>query len=258
MRYSRRDTLRIGTGTLAGMGLAAALPLRAEAQAALVHPTEGGEIVIHPVEHASLVLEVPGMVIHVDPVGDPAAYARLPRPGLILVTHEHGDHYAPETLAALAGTETRLLTNPAVHAMLPAELQERATAIANGERTTANAIGIEAVPAYNLTEDRLQFHPQGRDNGYVLEIDGRRVYIAGDTEDIPEMRALQGIDIAFVPMNVPYTMDVAQAASAVADFAPGVVYPYHYGESDVGEFLMLVTEAGGPTEVVLVNWYPGG
>lgn len=259
MRYSRRDTLRIGTGTLAGMGLAAALPpLRAGAQAALVHPTDGGEIVIHPIEHASLVLEVPGMVIYVDPVGEPSAYADLPPPDLILITHEHGDHYAPETLAALAGAETWLLTNPAVHAMLPEDLRGRATAIANGERTTANAIAIEAVPAYNITEDRLQYHPPGRDNGYLLTVDGRRVYIAGDTEDTPEMRALEAIDIAFLPMNLPYTMDVTRAASAVADFAPGVVYPYHYGESDVGEFLMLVTEAGGPTEVVLVNWYPGG
>lgn len=258
MYYSRRRALRLGTGTLAGMGVAAALPLRASAQAALAHPTDNGEIVIHPVEHASMVLEVPGMVIHVDPVGDPAAYAGLPSPDLILITHEHGDHYAPETLAALVGEQTRLLTNPAVHAMLPADLQARATAIANDERTTVNDIGILAVPAYNTTEDRLQYHPPGRDNGYVLEIDGQRVYIGGDTEDIPEMRALEGIDIAFLPMNLPYTMDVAQAASAVDAFAPRVVYPYHYGESDLDEFLMLVTEAGGETEVVLVDWYPGG
>lgn len=256
MLYSRRDTLQIGAGALGGLGLAAALPLAARAQPALSHPTEGGEIVIHPINHASLVLTVPGMVIYADPVGDPAAYAALPPPALILITHEHGDHYEAETLAALAGPETRLLTNPAVHALLPADLQARATAIGNGEATTANAIGIEAVPAYNLTPERLQYHPQGRDNGYVLAIDGRRVYIAGDTEDIPEMRALREIDVAFVPMNLPYTMDVEQAASAVRDFAPRVVYPYHYGESDVAEFQRLVTEAGGTTEVVLVDWYP--
>jgi L-ascorbate metabolism protein UlaG (beta-lactamase superfamily) len=258
MNYSRRDTLQLGAGALGGLGLASAMPRAAGAQSALAHATDGGEIVIHPVEHASLVLEVPGLVIHVDPVGDPAAYADLPPPGLILITHEHGDHYDAATLAALARAETRLLTNPAVHALLPAELQARATAIANGEATSANGIGIEAVPAYNLTADRLQFHPRGRDNGYVLAIDGRRVYVAGDTEDIPEMRALEGIDIAFVPMNLPYTMDVVQAASAVREFAPRVVYPYHYGESDTAEFLRLVTEAGGTTEVVLADWYPAG
>jgi L-ascorbate metabolism protein UlaG (beta-lactamase superfamily) len=258
MRYSRRNTLKIGAGTLAGFGLAPAFATLARAQPVLAHPTEGGEIVIHPVEHASFVMEAPGMVIYADPVGDPAVYAGLPPPALILVTHEHGDHYNAETLAALAGAETRLLTNPAVHAMLPADLQARATAIGNGETTTANAIGIEAVPAYNTTADRLQYHPQGRDNGYVLAIDGRRVYIAGDTEDIPEMRALEGIDIAFLPMTLPYTMDVAQAASAVAAFEPRIVYPYHYGESDIPEFARLVTEGGGVTAVVIVDWYPNG
>jgi L-ascorbate metabolism protein UlaG (beta-lactamase superfamily) len=256
MRYTRRSTLRIGAGTLAGLGLVPAFGLMARAQPVLSHATDGGQIVIHPVAHASFAMEVPGMVIYADPVGDPAAYAGLPPPDLILVTHEHGDHYKAETLAALVGAETRLLTNPAVHAMLPADLQARATAVANGESTAANAIPITAVPAYNRTADRLQYHPQGRDNGYVLEVDGRRIYIAGDTEDIPEMRALEGIDIAFLPMNLPYTMDVAQAASAVAAFGPRVVYPYHYGESDIAEFARLVTEGGGVTEVVIVDWYP--
>jgi L-ascorbate metabolism protein UlaG (beta-lactamase superfamily) len=167
-------------------------------------------------------------------------------------------HDLTKAVFAVAGAETRLLTNPAVHAMLPADLQARATAIGNGETTMANAIGIEAVPAYNTTADRLQYHPQGRDNGYVLAIDGRRVYIAGDTEDIPEMRALEGVDIAFLPMTLPYTMDIAQAASAVAAFEPRIVYPYHYGESDIPEFARLVTEGGGVTEVVIVDWYPNG
>ena len=114
--------------------------------------------------------------------------------------------------------------------MLPAELQSQATAIANGERTTANAIPIEAIPAYNITPDRLQYHPQGPRQRLRAEIGGQRVYIAGDTEDMPEMRALTDIDIAFLPMNLPYTMDVDQAADAVAAFAPAVVYPYHYQE----------------------------
>jgi L-ascorbate metabolism protein UlaG (beta-lactamase superfamily) len=258
MRYSRRYTLQLGAGTLAGAALTMVLPMRARAQATGgdSYPVEGGEIVIRPVEHASLVMTTPGMVIYADPVGGAGAYQGLPPPDLILITHEHGDHFDAETLAAIAGENTRLLTNPAVHGMLPADLQAKATAIANGESTTANDVGIEAIPAYNTTPDRLQYHPEGRDNGYVLTIGDRRVYIAGDTEDIPEMRALAGIDIAFVPMNLPYTMTVQQAASGVAAFAPAVVYPYHYAESDVAEFARLVAESGAPTEVAQRDWYP--
>ena len=132
------------------------------------YPVEGGTVVIHPVEHASFVMTAPGLVIYADPVGGAAAYAGLPPPALILITHEHQDHFDPDTLAGLAGENARLLTNPAVHGMLPADLQARATAIANGESTTADAITIDAIPAYNTTPDRLQYHPQGRDNGYVL------------------------------------------------------------------------------------------
>jgi L-ascorbate metabolism protein UlaG (beta-lactamase superfamily) len=255
---SRRRTLALAATGLAGIGLGGLRPRAGLAQEAGgdAYPSADGDIVVHPVEHASLVLAAPGMVIYVDPVGGAEAYAGLPPADLILVTHEHQDHFDAATLGGLAG-EARLLTNPAVHGMLPAELQARATAIANGESTTADAVEIVAVPAYNTTPDRLQYHPQGRDNGYVLTIGGTRVYVAGDTEDIPEMRALSGIDLAFVPMNLPYTMDVAQAADAVAAFAPGVVYPYHYGESNTTEFAALVGQSGAATEVVLRDWYPG-
>ena len=130
--------------------------------------------------------------------------------------------------------------------MLPAELQAKATAIANGESTTVERRSRSTrSPPTTPPPTALQYHPQGRDNGYVLTIGGTRVYIAGDTEDIPEMRALDGIDVAFLPMNLPYTMDVEQAASAVAAFAPGRVYPYHYGESDIAAFARLVGESGG-------------
>jgi L-ascorbate metabolism protein UlaG (beta-lactamase superfamily) len=258
IRISRRQALAFAATGLAGLGLAPLRPRAGWAQAGEgdAYPSADGDIVVHPVEHASLVLTVPGMVIYVDPVGGAEAYAGLPPADLILVTHEHGDHFDAGTLGALAG-EARLLTNPAVHGMLPAELQARATAIANGESTTADAVEIVAIPAYNTTPDRLQYHPQGRDNGYVLTIGGTRVYVAGDTEDIPEMRALSGIDLAFVPMNLPYTMDVAQAADAVAAFAPGAVYPYHYGESSTAEFAALIGQSGAATEVVLRDWYPG-
>jgi L-ascorbate metabolism protein UlaG (beta-lactamase superfamily) len=255
MAISRRSTLLLGASALAGLAMK---PRTGKAQSADTYAVEGGELAIHPVEHASLVMTLPGMVIYVDPVGGAEPYAPLPPPALILVTHEHGDHFDAPTLTALTGETTRLLTNPAVHGMLPAELQAKATAIANGESTTANAVAIDAIPAYNTTPDRLQYHPQGRDNGYVLTIGDTRVYVAGDTEDIPEMRALTDIAIAFVPMNLPYTMTVEQAASGVAAFAPARVYPYHYGESDVATFARLVGDAGAATEVLLRDWYPAG
>ncbi len=251
MRLSRRHTL-----ALAAAGLALPSALRAQGMAGDSYPTDSAEITIHPVSHASFVMTTPGMVIYNDPVGGAEAYAGLPAPELILITHEHSDHYDPETLSALMGANTRLVTNPAVYDMLPEDLKSRATAIANGESTTVNDITVDAIPAYNTTEGRLEYHPEGRDNGYVLGIDGLRVYIAGDTEDIPEMRALEGIDIAFLPMNLPYTMTVEQAAAGTAAFKPATVYPYHYRDSDPAAFAGLVATEAPDTDVVLGAWYP--
>lgn len=202
-------------------------------------------------------MQTPAGTIYVDPVGDASAYGDMPAPDLILITHEHGDHYDAETLAAIAGDETPLVTNPAVFAMLPADMQARATSIGNGESTSFGDVGVDAIPAYNITEERLNFHPQGRDNGYVVSVDGLRVYISGDTEDIPEMRALEDIDVAFVCMNLPFTMDATAAASAVAEFAPSYVYPYHYrgrdnGTQDPAEFANLL---GDEIEVKMGGWY---
>ncbi|HEV7275956.1 MAG TPA: MBL fold metallo-hydrolase [Devosiaceae bacterium] len=256
MPYTRRRTLELGATTLAAIGLSTLLPRTAFAQSGGdSYPTDNGEITVHPVSHASLVMTVPNMVIYVDPVGGADAYDGFDTPDLVLITHEHGDHYEAETLSAIVGDDTRLITNPAVFDMLPEDLKSKAEALANGESTTIDDLTIDAIPAYNTTEDRLQYHPEGRDNGYVLGIDGKRVYIAGDTEDIPEMRALENIDIAFVPMNLPYTMDVAQAASGVGAFAPTHVYPYHYRDSDIDEFESLLAEEGVETEVVRGDWY---
>jgi L-ascorbate metabolism protein UlaG (beta-lactamase superfamily) len=254
MRLTRRQSIVLGA---AAVGSLAAGGARAQ-EAAMTgdgYEIEGGEVVIHPVEHASFVMTLPGMVIYNDPVGGPEKYRGLPPPGLILVTHEHGDHFDVPTLEGIVGESTRLLTNPSVHEKLPEALRARATAIANGETTNANDVTIDAIPAYNTTPDRLQYHPQGRDNGYVLTIGGKRFYIAGDTEGIPEMRALEGIDVAFVPMNLPYTMSVEEAAPAVAAVAPAVVYPYHYRGSDIDAFTRLLSETGAPTRVVRGNWY---
>lgn len=254
MRLTRRQSIVLGAAAFGS--LAAGSGRAQDAMPGDAYEIEGGEVVIHPVEHASFVMTLPGMVIYNDPVGGAEKYRGLPPPGLILVTHEHSDHFDVPTLEGLVGENTRLLTNPSVHEKLPEGLRARATAIANGETTTANAVAIDAIPAYNTTPHRLQYHPQGRDNGYVLTIGGKRIYIAGDTEGIPEMRALEAIDVAFVPMNLPYTMSVEEAAPAVAAFAPAVVYPYHYGESDVDVFTRLLAEAGAPTRVARADWYP--
>ncbi|MGR3782806.1 MAG: MBL fold metallo-hydrolase [Albimonas sp.] len=254
MDRTRREAMRLGAAALAGVGTIGIMPWRA--RAAQTHATDGGEIGVHPVSHASFVMTTPGPTIYVDPVGEPSAYAEFPDPDVILITHQHGDHYAPETLAALVDRSgARLIVNPAVMEMLPADLRSNATAVANGETADAAGVPLRAIPAYNTTEGRLQYHPQGRDNGYILEIDGRTVYIAGDTEDIPEMRALTGIDIAFVPFNLPYTMTEEQAASAVAEFRPAVVYPYHYRDSDLDKFETALKAAAGDVEVIRGPWY---
>jgi L-ascorbate metabolism protein UlaG (beta-lactamase superfamily) len=141
--------------------------------------------------------------------------------------------------------------------MLPEALKTKASAIANGENTVWNDVAIDAIPAYNTTEDRLNFHPQGRDNGYVLAVDGLRIYISGDTEGTPEMRALENIDVAFVCMNLPFTMSAEAAAEAVSEFAPKYIYPYHYrgrdnGTQDPAEFAGMVK---GAIETKYGNWY---
>jgi L-ascorbate metabolism protein UlaG (beta-lactamase superfamily) len=254
--YSRRQLLSYGSKTAVVLGTTTILPFAAKAaEGDNTFKTNSDQIVIHPVNHASFVMETPTMTIYNDPVGGADAYSDFPKPDLILVSHEHGDHFDVETLSALVGDETKILTNPAVYGMLPDGPKGKAMSIGNGESTEIDGLQIDAIPAYNTTEERLKYHPKGRDNGYVLLIDGLRVYIAGDTEDIAEMRALENIDLAFLPMNLPYTMDVEQAASAIAAFEPRYVYPYHYRDSDVARFAALVDDGDSGTEVLLAAWY---
>lgn len=214
-----------------------------------------GDVMIHPVAHASLVIGAQGKTIYVDPVGPQTRYENVPPPDLILVTHEHQDHFNVERLRRLAGEQTDLIANPAVLGKLPADLAAKASAMQNGQTTNWRDITIEAVPAYNYTKDRLQYHPKGRDNGYVLNLSGQRVYVAGDTEDIPEMGRLGSIDIAFLPMNLPFTMTVEQAANAVDLFKPRHVYPYHYRGSAIDVFERMVSAQGGNSKVVRFDWY---
>jgi len=256
MTQSRRQFL---TTSAAAAGVITMLPYAAQAAAhgGNMFPVEGGEITVHPVDHASFVMETPVGVIYCDPVGDPANYAGFAAPDLVLITHEHGDHYNVDTLTAVVGDATQIITNPAVYEMLPEALKAKASMIANGETTAFGDVEIEAIPAYNTTEERLNFHPQGRDNGYVVNLPDFRVYISGDTEGTPEMRALENIDLAFVCMNLPFTMDAEAAAAAVSEFKPSFVYPYHFrgrdgGTQDPAEFAKMVAMG---TEVKIADWY---
>ncbi len=256
MKHTRREFLATGTAALGAITL---LPYAAHADAHSgdVFKTGAGDITVNPVSHASFVMKTPAGTIYADPVGDAAAYSSFPKPDLILVTHHHGDHFKPDTLAALVGENTRIITNPEVMGKLPADLAAKAAQVENGGSAEFKSLKIDALPAYNMTANRKKYHPQGRDNGYVLGFDGFRVYISGDTEDIPEMRALKDISLAFVCMNLPFTMDAKAAASAVAEFKPKFVYPYHYRGKDGGtqnpeEFAKLL---GKVSEVKLGDWY---
>jgi len=221
--------------------------------------SQSGDIKICPINHATLALLWQGKTVYIDPVGGAPAFKGLPAPDLILITHIHGDHFSVPTLNAVAGTNSKLAAPPSVVAQLPSKLAGRATTLTNGQSRVFlqsedfQGIGVEAVPAYNLTAARLSNHPKGRDNGYVLTLGGKRIYLSGDTEDIPEMLALKNIDVAFVCMNGP-TMDVEQAARAVKVFKPKIVYPYHYQGSDLEKFKSLVGPDQG-VEVRIRDWY---
>ena len=218
--------------------------------------TPDGSVIIHPINHASLVLEWKGTIIYVDPVGGATPFQDLPRADLILVTHGHGDHLHTGTIDSVRGANAAIVATPAVHSSLPAAQKALTTVLTNGASAPVKGIPIDAVPAYNLTTTH---HPKGVGNGYILTLGGKRIYIAGDTEDTPELRALRNIDVAFLPVNQPYTMTVAKAADAIREFRPKVVYPYHYrnatgAHSDLNA---LKTQVGADLgiEVRLRNWY---
>ncbi|MBY5989367.1 MBL fold metallo-hydrolase [Roseovarius atlanticus] len=255
---TRRNFL-IGSAAAGTVTVLPSLALAAEEGASISFLD--GAVSIHPISHASFVMETSAGVVYVDPVGAASDYEGLPDPELILVTHRHGDHFSADLLAALP--EVPILTNADVMGMMPEDMQTRAQAIAAGETTEMMGLGIEAVPAYNITEGRMDFHPQDRgDIGFVVTTDAGRVYISGDTEGTDEMRGLQDIDLALVCMNLPFTMTAEQAADAVAEFAPAMVIPYHYrgrdgGTQDPEAFARMLSEAGADTEVSLHDWYNG-
>lgn len=218
------------------------------------------EPVVIPVEHATAVIEWGGTTIYIDPVGGASTFEGQPAPDLILITDIHGDHLNVETLQGLGTGEATIIAPVAVAEELPDELKAKTHILENGNTKEEHGIMVEAIPMYNLREEAKDFHVKGRGNGYVLEKDGIRIYFSGDTEDIPEMRALKDIDKAFVCMNLPYTMTVQSAADAVLEFAPAQVYPYHFrgrpDVSDVSEFKRLVNEGNPDIEVIQLDWYP--
>jgi L-ascorbate metabolism protein UlaG (beta-lactamase superfamily) len=222
--------------------------------------TAKGNLSIQPVEHASLVLSLKGTTIYTDPTGAAAKYAGLAAPDLILITDIHGDHLDTSAILALQRAGTVIVAPEAVAALLPAAAKKHLVVLHNGQSTKQKGISIKAIPMYNIPNGPDARHPKGRGNGYVLNIGGKNIYISGDTQDTPEMRGLKNIDVAFVCMNLPYTMDVEHAASGVLAFAPGIVYPYHYrgqnGLSDINQFKQLVNAGNKNIEVRLRNWYP--
>jgi L-ascorbate metabolism protein UlaG (beta-lactamase superfamily) len=221
--------------------------------------TPAGDLVIQPVEHASLVLTLGRDVVYSDPVGGAARYAGLPRPSAILLTHEHKDHFDLETLLALVGDATPPIAAAAgVAAKLPDALRRVTSVLGYDDSTRLGDVPVTAVVACNTSPERLRYHPRGLGNGYVLTLGGRRIYIAGDTEPTPEMGALESIDVAFLPMNLPYTMDAEQAAAAIRAFRPAIVYPFHYTRGPEPEKLAALLADLPAVEIRLRDWYAPG
>lgn len=203
----------------------------------------GKEVKITCIKHASMQIQYDGLEIQVDPVGDMQPitdYAHFPKANIILITHEHHDHFDREAIHCLRTPATSIYVNPAVFSTF-----HNGLAMKNGDVVNYRAdVKIEAVPAYNTTEGREQYHPKGRDNGYVLTLDGLRIYIAGDTEDIPEMEQLEDIDIAFLPCNQPYTMTIDQMVNAAKIIKPKVLFPYHFSNTPVAQAVMRLAGTG--------------
>jgi len=203
--------------------------------------TDGGPLIISFFGHGTLMFRYNDIVVHVDPVSGYADYNTAPKADIILVTHHHGDHLDLSAINKIRTDNTKIYCSETCIKTI-----KGAAVLANGEADTCNTIPIQAVPAYNIVNKRkngIPFHPKGVGNGYVIEFGGKSVYVAGDTEDIPEMKDLNGrIDIAFLPMNLPYTMSPEMTARAVCMINPKIVYPYHFGNTDPMELVTLLKD----------------
>ena len=202
------------------------------------------------IHHGSIALEYDGFQIQVDPVskmgGTQIDYSCFPKADVILVTHEHGDHFDPEAIEALSKDGTRVILNPATQQKLG-----YGEAIANGEFRKVGPVGITAVPAYNISEGRQNFHPKGNGNGYILDFDGFKVYVAGDTEDIDEMASIGPVDVAFLPVNQPYTMTTTQCIEAAMTLKPKVLIPYHMSQTEIQEVKTVLDANDSGIEVLI-------
>jgi len=197
--------------------------------------TSDGDLKITFIGHATLMFTFQGKIIHVDPVSREADYAQMPKADLILVTHEHGDHLDPAAIRSIR-TDKTIVVLP----QLCAEKIQSGIVIKNGDEKDLCGLHIQAVPAYNIVHKRdngQPYHPKGNGNGYVIQFGDKKVYVAGDTETIPEMKKLEEIDVAFLPMNLPYTMSPEMVTEAAQAFKPKILYPYHYGDTDTDKLL---------------------
>lgn len=231
--------LMLGTSLLA---VVAASPPPRESETDTIKTSQGA-LKITFLGHGTLMFQFGDLVIHVDPVGRYSDYAKLPKADLILVTHEHGDHLDAEAIAKITGPETALVLTAAC-----AKQIKRGTVMKNGDVKTVKRLKIGAVPAYNIVHVRKPgqpYHPKGAGNGYVITFGDYRVYVAGDTENVPEMAKLTGVDCAFLPMNLPYTMTPKMVADAVRTLKPKIVYPYHFGNTDTSELAELLGDVKG-------------
>lgn len=212
---------------------------------------DGKQINITLFKHASLAIEYDGEEIYIDPVTKVADtdidYSSMPKADYILVTHEHWDHLDPKAIEELSKPSTQIILNATSEKQLG-----KGTVIGNWqEMNLADGIKLEAVPAYNTTPGREKFHPKGNGNGYILTIDGTRIYVAGDTEDIPEMSQIKDIDLAFLPVNQPYTMTIDQAEKAALTIKPKILIPYHFGETPVEQLKERLDKDNSGIEVLL-------
>ena len=224
----------------------------AMAQTASTVAASGGNITITPFQHASLQLEFGGKVIQVDPAQGDLSKAK---PGdVVLITDIHGDHLNPDLIANVRKSGAPVVMPAAVQQQVGDKVPPPVEVMANGQSKTVAGVAIEAIPMYNLPGPSESFHTKGRGNGYILTLGGKRVYIAGDTACTPEMKALKNIDVAFLPMNLPYTMTPADAAACAKEFKPKIAIPYHYQGQKPEEFQAAL--AGSGIEVRLLNWYP--
>jgi L-ascorbate metabolism protein UlaG (beta-lactamase superfamily) len=231
---------------------AAAADATAAAAGVQTFDTDMGPLKMTPIKHASVMFEWNGLVVYVDPAMAPAnaGFDGRPAADVILISHKHGDHLAPANIDKLRKATTKLF-GPASVAAMPAVTGM--TVMNNGDNQTVGALQIHALGAYNLTAERLMNHPMGEGNGYVLTFGSKKVFVSGDTECVPDIKALTGIDVALLCMNLPYTMSVAEAAVCAKTFSPKILYPYHYSNSDVS---VLPAMVGASSEVRLLNWYP--